>query len=134
MAAAASHLARGLAVARAGAALQAEHGQREHRIAVAAVGGELVPLGGFGVVLRHAEPAGIKLAEQRHRLRIVLLLDALRRQREGGKIIAALERAEGEVGLRGTCGEREQCESCRCEKIVAATSPARPAPPDRDRR
>ena len=37
----------GFAVARAGAALQLEYGQREHRFAIAAIGGELVPLGGF---------------------------------------------------------------------------------------
>ena len=53
----------GVAVARAGAAGKPEHGEREHRLAVAAVGGELVPVGGFLVVLRHAEPVGVKLAQ-----------------------------------------------------------------------
>ena len=53
----------GVTVARSAAALHPEHAQREHRFAVAAVGGELVPLGGFGVVLRNAQAAGIEFAQ-----------------------------------------------------------------------
>ena len=100
MAAAASHLALACAVARAGAAGELEHRQREHRVAVAARGGELVPFGGFLVVLRHAESVGVKLAEERHRLRVAFVLDALV-ARQSGEEIAALKRAEGEVGFSG---------------------------------
>src|SRR5262249_10116110 len=41
-------------VARSAAAADPEHGEREHRFAVAAVGGELVPAGGLHVVVGHA--------------------------------------------------------------------------------
>ena len=75
-----------------------EHREREHGIAVAAGGGELVPVRGLLVVLRHAEAVGIELAEQRHRLRVVLLARRACGEREGGEEIAALKRAEGEIG------------------------------------
>ena len=45
----------GVTVARAGAAAQPEHRQREHRLAVAAGSGQLVPLGRFLVVLGDAD-------------------------------------------------------------------------------
>src|SRR4029077_14430208 len=66
--------------------------------------GELVPLGGFLIVLRHAEPVGVELAEQRHRLRIGLVVDALGGERKRGDVMAALERAEGEIGLAAVRG------------------------------
>ena len=96
------------AVAQAGAAGDVEHRQREHGIAVAAVGREPVPLRGLGVVLRNAEPTGIKLAEQRHGARIALLVDALRRFREGGEEIAALIGAVGKVRLDAAARRRRR--------------------------
>ena len=87
----------GFAIARASAAGETEHRQREHRLAVAAIGGELVPVRGFLVVLRHAEAAGIKLAEQRHRFRVAGVVDAFGGKPECGEIIAALIGAEREI-------------------------------------
>src|SRR5271154_6769729 len=86
----------GFAVARSGTTLQPEHGQREYRSAVAAVRGKFVPLGGFDIVLRNAEAAGIDLAKQRHRLGVALLFGAMRRQRESREVKTALE-----GGIRG---------------------------------
>ena len=57
---------------RAGASGEMEHRKREHRLAVAALGGKPVPFGGLLVVARDAEAVGIKLAEQRHRLDVAL--------------------------------------------------------------
>ena len=45
-------------IARAGAAFEIKHGEREHGIAVAVAGLELVPFGGFGVVARAAVVPG----------------------------------------------------------------------------
>jgi len=72
--------------------------EREHRVLVAKRDGALVPVGGDRVVAADAEPLRVKLAEQRHRLRIVLLR-ALRGLLERGQVIAALEGAIGEVGI-----------------------------------
>jgi hypothetical protein len=52
----------GVAVARAGAAVERNIASANMAFAVAAVGGELVPLGGLGVVLRNAETVGVEFA------------------------------------------------------------------------
>ena len=43
-------------IARSGAAFEIEHREREHGVAVAVRGGELVPLRRLGVVAADAEP------------------------------------------------------------------------------
>ena len=71
-----------LAVARAGAASEAEHGEREHRLCGRRVSAaSLYHSAGLLIVLRNAEAIGVKLAQERHRLRIGLVVDALRRER-----------------------------------------------------
>ena len=123
--------------------------EREHRLAVAAVGGELVPFRGLGIVLRHAEPAGIKLAEERHRLRVFLGSTRLVAIREGGEIMAALKGAIGEVGLGGagradgraelSVTVEERGRRARWPLVAAeagtpeASSRRRSPPPDQDR-
>ncbi len=96
-AAAASSFAPVLAIDRAGTARHPQHRQREHRLAVAAIGGAAIPLGGLGVVLHHAQARGIELAQQRHRLDVVVLLDALLRDRQCGLVVAALECGVGRI-------------------------------------
>jgi hypothetical protein len=122
LAAAASHLAP--ASRSRSPALQPKHGEREHRLAVAAVGGKLVPIGGFDVVLRHAEPAGIKFAQKRHRLRVFLELDAIDRNPKGGEVMAGLKRAEGEVGLGRAGGAEQQRQERRRERADADSTRA----------
>ena len=95
-----------LAIDRAGAARHAQHRQREHRLAVAAVGGAAIPFGGLGVVLHHAEAGGVELAEQRHRLDVVVLLDALGRDRQRGLVVAALECGVGRILAAVPCARR----------------------------
>ena len=63
------------------------------------VGGEPVPFGRLLVVAPDAEAVGVKLAQQRHRLDVALLLDPAGRDAEGGKIEAALVGAVSKVGL-----------------------------------
>ena len=97
-----------VAILRAAAPADAEHREREHGLAIASIGGELVPFGSLLVVARYAQTVGVKLAEQRHGLRIALLLDLLCRPQERGEIEAALEGVEGHVGagLRRLVRER----------------------------
>jgi hypothetical protein len=66
-----------------------------------AIGGDLVPLGGPQIVLRHAETAGIEFGKQRHRLGVGIILGAVRRLAECGQIEAALERSIGCVRIVG---------------------------------
>src|SRR5207244_13654736 len=47
-------------IARAAASADAEHGEREHRLAVAALGRELVPAHRLRIVVGHAEAIGVK--------------------------------------------------------------------------
>ena len=63
-------------ILRAAAAGEAEHGEREDRLAVAAVGGEREPGERFLLVLCDAIAVGIELAEQRHRDRVALFAGA----------------------------------------------------------
>ena len=67
-------LRRLLAMSGAGAAGEVQHGEGEHRLAIAAVGGQPVPFGRFLVVALDPEAVGIELAEQRHRLDVFPLL------------------------------------------------------------
>src|SRR5947209_14925968 len=53
-------------ILRAAAPGEAEHREREDRLAIAAVGGEREPGERLLLVLRNAVAVGVKLAEQRH--------------------------------------------------------------------
>ena len=88
-----------LAVGRAAAPGHLEHGQREHRLAVAARGGELVPFRGLLIVVGNAQSVGVELAQQRHGLGIGFLLDPPRRFPESRDIVAALVFRVGNIRL-----------------------------------
>ena len=88
-----------LAVDRAAAPGEPEHGEREHALAVAAVGGAPVPLGGLGVVALDAHRIGVEFAEHGHRLGIAVELRAVGRQIERGLVLAALIGAVHQVDV-----------------------------------
>jgi hypothetical protein len=90
------------AIGGAAASGHLEHRQREHRLAIAARGGELVPLRGLLIVVRNAEAVGVKLAQQGHRLGIVFLLDPPHRLLEGADITtrAGIQRRQYPVRWR----------------------------------
>ncbi len=100
----AQELSRRFQIARAGAAFEIKHGEREHGVAVAVAGSELVPFGGFGVVARHAVAVRVKLTEQGHGDGIVRS-GALGGFGEGGEIMAALVGAVGEIVIGIVCGD-----------------------------
>jgi hypothetical protein len=112
----------------------AEHCEREHRLAIAALGSDPVPLRRLVVVLHDAIAVGIELAQQRHRLGVTELLPH-RGCVERGKIIAALISAVGKVrhGSRGRRGGRRygRCDWLgfgrrnRCHRRVGRTDDAR---------
>ena len=75
-----------LAMSVGDAAGEVQHGEGKHRLAIAAVGSQLVPFGRFLVVALDPESVGIELAEQRHRLDVFPLLRPLGRDRKGREI------------------------------------------------
>src|SRR5690606_33549038 len=75
-----------------------EQAQREGCEAVAVPGGELIPAGGALEVLRHAQPLRIEFGNQRLGGGVALF-GAGQGQGQGGEEIAALEGAEGIIGL-----------------------------------
>jgi hypothetical protein len=101
----------GLLVARPAAALKTEYGEREHGLRIVERGGALVEFGCLGVIAADAEPIGVKLGQERQRLRIVLGRK-LGGFLEGGEEIAALIGAKRAViaccrlGRRGADGPR----------------------------
>jgi len=103
-------------IARPGAVVERKHGEREHRIAVAARRSEFVPFGGAPIVLRHAKPFGIELAEKRHRLGIGIIRNAVGRKRKSGDEITALKRAIRHV--------RRRPDRCRRRRLFARCSVA----------
>ena len=82
----------------AAAAGNAQHGEREHGLAVAGVGGALVPLLRLGVVAPDAHRVGIELAQHGHRLGIARLR-AGGGEIERGLVLAALIGAEHQIDI-----------------------------------
>ena len=78
---------------------RAKHRQREHALAVAAVGGAPVPFGCLRIVALDAHRIGVEFAEHRHRLRVALLLRALGREIERGLVLPALIGAENQIDI-----------------------------------
>ena len=92
----ANRLARLGQIARAGAALEIEHRQREHGVAIAFACGALVPFRGFAIVAADAKPVGVKFSDEGHRGRVILL-GALARFRRARQVVAALIGAIGKI-------------------------------------
>ena len=93
----------GVPIKWAAAAAEPEHGQGEHRLRVAAIGGERVPGDRLGVVVRNAVAVGIQLAEQRHCCRVALLRNATACLGECGRVAAPL------IGRIRTVDARLRC-------------------------
>ena len=83
----------------ASAAAEMQHREREHGLAIAALGSQPIPFGRLFVIALNAQAVGIELAEQRHRLDVFLLVRSTGRGRKGGDVVAALEGAVSKVGL-----------------------------------
>src|SRR5258705_544615 len=73
-----------------------EHGEGEYCLAIAAVGGEPVPLGRLLVVALDAQAVGIELGEQCHGLDVLVLVHPLGGDRKRRDVGASLERAVGQ--------------------------------------
>jgi len=88
-----------LAIDGADAPAKIEHGEGEYCLAIAAVGGEPVPLGRLLVVALDAQAVGIELGEQCHGLDVLVLVHPLGGDRKRRDVVAALERAVGQVAV-----------------------------------
>ena len=97
-----------LAVDRAAPPGELHHRQRKHALAVAGIGGALVPFDGFCIVTLDAERAGIKLADHRHCLGVVGKLCTRQRQIERCLVQPALIGAVDQVGIGILEGRRRR--------------------------
>src|SRR5262249_57378954 len=82
-----------------GAAAEMQPGERVCGPAIAPRGSQPMPFGRLLVVALDAQAIGVELAEQRHRLRVLLLLHPTRRGPKGGDVVAALVGAVSDIGL-----------------------------------
>ena len=87
----------GVGVARDPLSAEEQHGKREGRGRVPALGREPEPVRRLLVVLRDAIAVGVKLTQQRHRFRVGIVAGKPRRLGESRDIKPALVGAEGAI-------------------------------------
>src|SRR5207237_10587167 len=98
-----------LAIGRTAAPADPEHGQRKHGFAITALGGDPIPFQGLAVVLNDTKPIGVEFTQECHGLDVTGAIDPVGREREGGEVIATLERPIDWVNILAGLGRRRRC-------------------------